>query len=76
MPIYQVSYVVVGGKHPGAILVQNERPRVGQLVVLGGQTFRIEEVVELLPTTGGVVFLHATCRPVTSPPKSTTSAEE
>jgi len=66
MPIYQVSYVVIGGKHPGAILVQNERPVVGQVITLGGHPFQIVEVVELLPTTGGVTFLHATCRPVDS----------
>lgn len=64
MPIYQVSYVVIGGKHPGAILVQNERPAVGQIVTLGRHPFQIVEVVELLPATGGVIFLHATCRPV------------
>lgn len=67
MPIYQVSYVVIGGKHPGAIFVQNEPPRVGQTITLGGEKFEIVEVVELLPTTtGGVTFLHATCRPVES----------
>lgn len=66
MPIYQVSYVVIGGKHPGAILVQNERPVEGQIILLGGEKFRVVEVIDLLPTTGGVTFLHATCRPVES----------
>lgn len=70
MPIYQVSYVVIGGKHPGAIIVQNKRPTVGQTITLGGQRFRIAEVVELLPTIGGVTFLHATCHPVETMPPS------
>ena len=64
MPLYQVSYVVVGGSHPGAILMQTQRPQVGQKVTLGGQTFVIEEVIELMPPSQGIAFLHATCRPV------------
>ena len=73
MPIYQVSYVVIGGKHPGAIVVQTKRPQVGDLVTLGEQQFIITEVIDLMPPSGGVTFLHATCRPVEppSPPRQT-----
>ncbi len=70
MPIYQVSYVVRGGTHPGAILVQNQRPRVGDLITLGDQTFEITEVMDLMPPSGGVVFLHATCRPTKEKPSA------
>ncbi len=69
MLIYQVSYVVIGGKHPGAIVVQTKRPQVGDLVTLGDQQFMITEVIDLMPPSGGVTFLHATCRPV-EPPSS------
>jgi len=64
MLIYQVSYVVVGRKHPGALIVQPTRPQVGEVIDLGGQEFLITEVVELMPPSGGVAFLHATCRPL------------
>lgn len=63
MPLYKVSYVVIGRKHPGAILMQTERPQVGQKVTLGDQTFVVEEIIELMPPSHGIAFLHATCRP-------------
>ena len=61
---YQISYVVVGSKHPGAIVSVDERPEVGEKVSFGGQTFEVLEVQELTPTTGNFAFLHVTCRMV------------
>jgi len=62
--IYQVSYVVVGGGHPGTIMNQEERPEVGERVEFAGQKFEIIEVLEIIPPRGDFAYLHATCRPV------------
>ena len=62
--IYKVSYVVKGGSHPGAILDADSAPEIGDFVKFGGLTFRVVEVMELMPTRGGFGFLHATCVPV------------
>jgi hypothetical protein len=64
--IYKVSYVVVGGEHPGAIANVEEPPEIGDTVTLGKQTFQIVEVVELMPPRGGFAFLHATCQLIPS----------
>ncbi len=61
---YQVSYVVVGSEHPGAIVSVNKRPEVGEKVSFGGLTFEVLEVQELTPMTGNFGFLHVTCRAV------------
>lgn len=61
---YQISYVVVGSNHPGAIVSVDQRPEVGEQVSFGGQTFEVLEVQELTPSTGNFGFLHVTCRMV------------
>lgn len=61
--IYKVSYVVLGGKHPGAIRNQNEAPKVGDRVRLGRAHFQVVEVSELIPPREDFQFLHATLRP-------------
>lgn len=60
--IYKVSYVVVGGEHPGTIANAEEPPKVGDRVRLGKHEFEIIEVLELMPPRGEFSFLHATCR--------------
>ncbi len=60
--IYKVSYVVIGGEHPGAIANVEEPPRVGDRVTLGTQQFEVLDVIELMPPRGGFAFLHATCQ--------------
>jgi hypothetical protein len=62
--IYKVSYVVIGGGHPGAMINQEFPPEIGKEVQLGGKVFRIVEVSELLPPMGDFAFLHVTCRPI------------
>ena len=62
--IYKVSYVVLGGEHPGAIKNQSEAPKVGDKVRLGRKTFAIVEVNQLLPPREDFQFLHATLRPL------------
>ncbi len=62
--IYQVSYVVIGGKHAGRIMNQEEKPEAGDRVEFGGQTFEIVEVLEIIPPRGDFAYLHATCKPV------------
>lgn len=62
--IYKVSYVVVGGEHPGAIANVDKPPQVGDRVQLGKLELEIIEVLELMPPRGEFSFLHATCRPV------------
>jgi tRNA U34 5-carboxymethylaminomethyl modifying enzyme MnmG/GidA len=64
--IYKVSYVVVGGGHPGAIANADSPPRVGDHVTLGEQEFEVLDVVELMPPRGGFTFLHATCQLIDS----------
>ncbi len=59
--IYKVSYVVIGGEHPGAIANVEQPPRIGDIVALGKQSFRIIEVLELMPPRGQFSFLHASC---------------
>jgi hypothetical protein len=60
--IYQVSYVVIGGGHPGTIMNQEERPEVGELVEFAGEKFEIVEVLEIIPPRGEFGYLHATCK--------------
>lgn len=60
--IYKVSYVVLGGEHPGAIANTDTPPQVGDRVQLGEKTFEIIEVLELTPPRGEFCFLHATCK--------------
>ncbi len=60
--IYKVSYVVIGGEHPGAIMNVEQPPKVGDRVRLGKYEFEVLDVVELMPPRGGFAFLHATCR--------------
>lgn len=60
--MYKVSYVVQGGKHPGAIMTVDQKPVVGEEFSFDGRVFEILEVVELMPPVGNFGFLHATCR--------------
>lgn len=60
--IYKVSYVVIGGEHPGAIANAEAPPQVGERVKLGKDEFEVLDVVELMPPRGGFAFLHATCQ--------------
>jgi hypothetical protein len=60
--VYKVSFVVEGGKHPGAIINTDKEPKVGDVINLDGLTFEITEVDELMPPAGDFGFLHATCR--------------
>jgi hypothetical protein len=62
--IYQVSYVVIGGGHPGTIMNQEERPEAGERIEFAGKRFEIIEVLEIIPPRGDFAYLHATCRPV------------
>lgn len=59
---YKVSFVVLGGKHPGAIMNVEEEPQVGGEVSFDGRVFEILEVMELMPPLGEFAFMHATCR--------------
>jgi hypothetical protein len=67
---YKVSYVVIGGEHPGAIANSTTPPQVGEHVQLGDQTFEIVEVLELTPPRGEFCFLHATCQLVETHPNT------
>jgi hypothetical protein len=60
--IYKISYVIAGGKHPGAIVNSNHRPEIGELVNLGNQVFEIIEVLDLMPSRGNFHYLHVTCK--------------
>ena len=62
--IYKVSYVVRGQPHPGKIVNQEKPPRVGDRVELGGDTYEVIEVVDLIPPRGEFAYLHVACRSV------------
>ncbi len=61
--IYKVSYVVMGGEHPGGIMNHIKRPEVGDRVEIGKLTFEIVEIHEVMPPRGDFQFLHATVKP-------------
>ncbi len=61
--IYKVSFLVPGRRDAGGIENLDHRPKVGDRVELSGETFRIVEVVELMPPRGDFAYLHATCEP-------------
>lgn len=67
---YQVSYVVIGGDHPGAIINELKRPQVGDHVQIGKNTFEVVQVMEVMPPRGDFAFLHATVKPVESVPEA------
>lgn len=65
--IYKVSYVVVGGSHPGAILNEDRPPEVGERVTFDGKPFEVVEVIDLLPPRDNFAYVHATCEPADEP---------
>lgn len=62
--IYKVSYVVIGGTHPGAIMNQGHLPKSGEIVTLGNDQFEVVEVADLVPPRGEFAYIHATVRPL------------
>ena len=62
--IYKVSYVIVGGRHPGAIVNQETPPKLGDVVRIGKERFEIVEVADLIPPQGDFAYLHVTLRPI------------
>ncbi|MCA9875881.1 MAG: hypothetical protein KC441_19550 [Anaerolineales bacterium] len=58
---YKVSFVVMGGEHPGAIMTVEKKPEIGDEITFNGSVFRVTEVMELMPPVGNFGFLHATC---------------
>ncbi|MBN1954343.1 MAG: hypothetical protein JW900_04745 [Anaerolineae bacterium] len=56
--IYKVSYVVLGGDYPGAIVNQEKLPKVGDTVELGNQMYKVIEVTDLIPPQGDFAYLH------------------
>jgi len=62
--IYKVSYVVVGGRHPGTIVNRDTPPQLGEVVELGGERFRVMEMADLIPPRGDFAYLHVTVRPL------------
>lgn len=64
MITYKVSYVVIGGEHPGAIVNESERPEVGNRIQIGKNSFEVVEIYEVMPPRGDFAFLHATVKPI------------
>jgi hypothetical protein len=58
---FKVSFVVVGGRHPGAIMTVEERPLIGDEIIFNGSVYKVTEVMELMPPVDNFGFLHATC---------------
>jgi len=57
---YKISYVVRGEAHPGAIVNTDQRPLVGDRVMLGEREFAVLEVIDLIPPRGDFHYLHVT----------------
>jgi hypothetical protein len=66
--IYKVSYVVIGGQSPGAIVNQDIPPRPGEVVELAGDRYRVLDVTDLIPPRGDFAYLHVTVQPVEMEP--------
>lgn len=62
MIIYKVSIVVPGRRDIGGIQNLDRQPKVGDILLLGNDRFQIKELVELMPSRGNFVYLHAICR--------------
>jgi hypothetical protein len=62
--IYKVSYVVIGGKHPGAIMNQTQAPEVGDRISIGPDSFEVVEVRDMMAPREDFQFLHATVKQV------------
>lgn len=65
--IYKVSYVVMGSEHPGAIMNQLDKPKVGDHVDIGHYSFEVVEVQEMMAPRNDFQFMHATVREVAPP---------
>lgn len=65
--IYKISYVIIGGRRPGAIINQGRLPCIGEKVQIGELWYKVQEIKDLLPPQGNFAYLHVTCRP-TKPP--------
>ena len=65
MAIYKVSYVIPKDPLASTILIQEHPPQVGDTLTLHNQTYRVVEVITLMPPQGPIHFLHATIEPVT-----------
>jgi hypothetical protein len=62
--IYKVSYVILGGEVPGAIINQDRAPVVGEKIDIMNTHCEVTEVQDLLPPQGDFAYLHVTCRVV------------
>ncbi len=62
--IYKVSYVVIGGEYPGAVVNQDAPPQEGDIVKLAGQRFRVVEIADLIPPQGDFAYIHAALEPL------------
>ena len=64
MTVYKLSIVVPGRRDIGGIQNMEEEPKVGEIIQLGKESYKIMELVELMPPRGNFVYLHAVCQPV------------
>ncbi len=64
MAVWKVSFVVKDSDHPGGIVNFDHSPALGEQIQIGGDTFEVLEVFELMPPKGEFHYLHVTCRVV------------
>ena len=62
MTVYKLSIVVPGRRDIGGILNLEQKPKSGDIVVLGREQYKIADLVELMPPRGNFVYLHAVCQ--------------
>lgn len=63
MTTYKVSIVVPGRRDVGGIQNLEIEPKLGDILVLGKEKYKIVDVAELMPPRGDFAYLHATCTP-------------
>ena len=60
--VYKVSYVVLGGTHPGGITNTEKEPKAGDQVTLGKMNYTVMEVIPIIPPRGDFHYLHVTLK--------------
>ena len=58
--VYKVSYVVLGGTHPGGITNTDSKPKAGDQVTLGKKQYTVVDRVERLPEKLPKLFMSLT----------------